>query len=74
MTVPSDRPFRSRKVMKLIDPRTGFMECRVCGCQHVANIKPDSNGNFYRGSWQCQYGCRLDDQRGRAAAVDSNSS
>jgi hypothetical protein len=41
------------KVMKLIDPYTGEMECKVCGSTHFANIKPRSGGRFYRGSWQC---------------------
>jgi hypothetical protein len=45
--------------MKLIDPYTGEMECKVCGSTHFANIKPRSGGRFYRGSWQCVYGCEL---------------
>lgn len=48
------------KVMRLIDPSTGLMECKVCGSNHTANIKPNSNGNFYRGAWQCINGCRLE--------------
>lgn len=50
----------SKKVMKLIDPRTGHMECKVCGDYHIANIKPGSNGHYYRGSWQCRHGCKLE--------------
>jgi len=30
---------------------------RVCGSTHCANIRP--GGSYYRGSWQCQHGCRL---------------
>ena len=52
------------KVMKLIDPHTGLMECKVCGSTHVANIKPDSGGKYYRGSWQCVNGCKLPDKKG----------
>ena len=37
--------------MKLIDPNTGRMECRVCGAVHWANLK--TGGGYYRGSWQC---------------------
>ena len=48
------------KVMKLIDPMTGKMVCKVCGMQHFANRKPDSYGQFYRGSWQCPSGCKID--------------
>jgi hypothetical protein len=41
------------KTMKLIDPSSGMMECRECGSVHWASVKPNSNGRFYRGSWQC---------------------
>lgn len=51
------------KVMRQVDPWSGLMECRVCGSQHSACVRPASNGNFYRGSWQCQFGCRLPDKR-----------
>lgn len=47
--------------MKLIDKSTGMMECRVCGSRHMAMVKPLSDGNFFRGAWQCQYGCKLSD-------------
>ena len=45
--------------MKLVDPNTGRMKCKVCGAEHFANIRPNSNGRFYRGSWQCPNGCKL---------------
>jgi hypothetical protein len=48
------------KVMKLLDRGTELMVCRVCGAWHCANIKPNSNGNFYRGSWQCVNGFNLE--------------
>jgi hypothetical protein len=47
------------KVMRLLDRHTGLMECRVCGKRHWANIRPQSGGHYYRGSWQCQNGCEL---------------
>jgi len=53
----------SKKVMKLIDPHTGLMECKVCGARHVASTK--TGGHFYRGSWQCLYGCKLPDRDDR---------
>lgn len=52
----------AKKVMKLLDPRTGKMECKVCGQIHFANIKPQSGGKYYRGSWQCANGCKLEDK------------
>jgi hypothetical protein len=62
VTIPLDRQSRSRKVMKLLNRFAGLMECRVCGHRHSANIKPDSRGRFFRGSWQCVNGCHLEDQ------------
>jgi hypothetical protein len=39
--------------MKLIDPHTGTMQCRVCGFKYNADIRP--GGGFYRGAWQCSF-------------------
>lgn len=50
------------KVMKLIDKYSGLMECRICGSLHIASIEAGTNGNFYRGSWQCVHGCKLDEK------------
>lgn len=47
-------------MMRLVGPRTGLMECKVCGAQHWANVRPNSNGKYYRGSWQCQNDCKPD--------------
>jgi hypothetical protein len=58
------------KVMKLLDKNTGLMECKVCGVRHTANIKPDSNGKYYRGSWQWQNGCKLPKKIKSATAED----
>ena len=52
----------TRKMMKLLDPATGLMECKVCGNRHAANIKPRSKGHYYHGSWQCRYGCKYLDE------------
>lgn len=53
----------SKKVMKLIDPYTGRMRCKVCGSEHLASIKPNSNGRYYRGSWQCVNKCKIEKER-----------
>jgi len=45
---------------KLIDPLAGLMECELCRRVWIANIKPRSNGKFYRGSWQCPDECSKD--------------
>jgi hypothetical protein len=48
----------TKKVMKLLDARTGLMECKVCGERHVANLY--SGSRYRRGSWQCRNGCKLE--------------
>lgn len=48
----------TKKVMKLLDARTGLMECKVCGHRHLANLA--GGGKYHRGSWQCVNGCKLD--------------
>jgi hypothetical protein len=53
-TVMSKPTFSARTMqrpMRLIDPSTGLMQCRVCGSVHVSNLK--GGGKFIRGSWQC---------------------
>ncbi len=50
------------KIMKLVNPRTGEMECKVCGAKHWASIK---NGRYVRGSWQCPQGCKLPEKRNK---------
>jgi hypothetical protein len=47
----------ARGTMKLIDERTGQMECTVCGATHYAMIKPESGGKYWRESWKCRFGC-----------------
>ena len=51
----------SPKVMRLIDPSTGLMECKVCGRMHWAMLR--SGGHYVRGSWQCIDGCKLPDSK-----------
>ena len=45
------------KVMKLVDPHTSELRCKVCGSVHWGMIK--HGGHFYRGAWQCAHGCKL---------------
>ena len=54
----------TKKVMKLVDDRTGEMECRICGTTHFASLqsrydRADFVTRYYRGSWQCSNGCKL---------------
>lgn len=57
------------KVTKLLDAHTGRMACRVCGAVHYANTTP--GGGFYRGAWQCRYGCELEEASGAGSEVES---
>ena len=49
----------TKKVMRLLGPQTGLMECKVCEARHNASIKAGT-GKYSRGSWQCGNGCKLD--------------
>jgi hypothetical protein len=49
----------SKPVMKLMEPRTGEMQCKVCGHTHFALVQGNSDGRFKRGSWQCIHKCQL---------------
>ena len=42
--------------MKLIDPKTGLMECTICHETHYSELT--SSGYYKRGSWQCVNGCQ----------------
>lgn len=55
----------SKKVMKLIDAASGKMRCKVCGAEHFASVNSDTH-KFYRGSWQCRNGCKLEDKESSA--------
>jgi hypothetical protein len=64
----------AKKVMRLVDPFTNRMECRVCGGEHWAMIKPQSNGRFRRGAWQCSNGCKLPEETAGAENRGANGS
>jgi hypothetical protein len=53
----------ANKVMKLIDPETGLMECKICGAKHWVQIRPDSKGKNYSGFWQCLNGFNIDHEQ-----------
>lgn len=52
------------KVMQLLDPTTGLMECKVCRKRILANLqsgydRKDGKTQYHRGSWQCPNGCKV---------------
>jgi hypothetical protein len=61
----------TRRVMRLVDPSTGRMECRVCGSVHWARLR--SGGHYFRGSWQCQNGCEVDDIKPESGPKDRSA-
>ncbi len=50
----------SKKVMRLVDEKTGKMVCKVCGASHLAQINPET-GKYHRANWKCPNGCKLPD-------------
>lgn len=44
-------------LMKLINARTGEMECRICGATNYSPTKPLDGGLFYQRKWECRNGC-----------------
>lgn len=54
------RYIMSKKVMKVIEPHTGLMQCQVCGHHHYANLR--DRGHYKRGSFQCRRGCELSEK------------
>ena len=53
----------TKKVMNLLDPETGLMECKICGSRHWAMIPPGRNGKYSRKSWQCVNGCKFEEDK-----------
>jgi hypothetical protein len=60
----------SKKVMKLIDSKSGLMKCKVCGAEKYGGTTTEPyKGSpisrriprWRRGSWQCINGCKLPD-------------
>lgn len=63
-----------RGTMKLDDScHNGRMVCRLCNSAHYASIRPMSGGKFYRGSWQCSYGCKPDDLNDQKSKTIQNN-
>jgi hypothetical protein len=44
---------------KLVDEKTGLMECLVCGEKYRTTMKPDADGKFRPENWECVNKCRL---------------
>jgi transposase-like protein len=49
---------KKKKVVRLIDTRTGEMKCNVCSAKKWV-LKKNSK-DYFRGSWKCQNECLLD--------------
>jgi hypothetical protein len=54
----------SKKLGKLLDPRMGLMQCKICRQRWFANLM--GGGKYRRGSWQCPRGCKIETRVGVA--------
>jgi hypothetical protein len=50
------------EIVEILEDTRGkvLFKCKICGVKWSPNIKPESNGKFYRGAWQCPNGCKPD--------------
>jgi len=44
---------------KLVDEKSGLMECLVCGEKYHTTMKPGADGQFLPENWECVNKCRL---------------
>jgi hypothetical protein len=44
---------------KLVDEKTGLMECLVCGEKYHTTVKVGADGKFLPENWECVNKCRL---------------
>jgi|GEM_PF-588374 len=44
---------------KLVDEKSGLMECLVCGEKYHTTMKPGADGKFLPENWECKNKCRL---------------
>jgi hypothetical protein len=50
---------KKEHVTKLLDEKTGLMECLVCGERHNAVMKQGPDGRFHPENWECVNKCKL---------------
>jgi hypothetical protein len=50
---------KKERITKLVDEKSGLMECLVCGEKFHATMKPGSDGKFLPENWECVNKCRL---------------
>jgi hypothetical protein len=50
---------KKEHTMKLVDEKSGLLECLVCGAKHTASMKPGPDGKFLPENWECVNKCRL---------------
>ena len=50
---------KKEQVMKVVDEKTGLLECLVCGEKRHAVMKPGADGKFMPENWECVNMCKL---------------
>lgn len=63
-SVETTKKLAAPKMMRLVDPSSGEMQCNACGSVHFAARK--TGGHYHRGAWQCLNGCTKDDIEARS--------
>jgi hypothetical protein len=64
-THPIICPTAMKRAMKLVDPYSGKMQCRICGSRHMGILQP--SGGYHHGAWQCSDGLCPTNQCRKAA-------
>jgi hypothetical protein len=61
--LPARRTYRmmtkKEHATKLVDEKSGLMECLVCGEKYHTTMKPGPDGKFLPENWECVNMCRL---------------
>jgi hypothetical protein len=50
---------KNQHTTKLVDEKSGLMECLVCGEKYHTTMKPGADGKFLPENWECVNKCRL---------------
>jgi hypothetical protein len=50
---------RKEHTTKIVDEKSGLMECLVCGEKFHTTMKPGADGKYLPENWECVNKCRL---------------
>jgi hypothetical protein len=55
----TDLMTKKEHTTKLVDEKSGLMECLVCGEKYHTTVKAGPDGKFLPENWECVNKCRL---------------